>query len=364
MTAIRQEWHGKWAGWLAAAASAAVWCRLAGVEPGAAGCGTSAGIWLAWMEHAGTALLLGWLAWRATGRWFLGLAAGCLMMVHPLGVEDVAVGNEGTTGRWFLMVAILSLEWWRAMRREGKRGWKPWAVAAFGALLAVFAAVGLVRSGAALGGGAVDEASARSDAPAWWFRGLRYLAIPWPLNVAPAAPSGGEWAGAFWLAALVWMAWALRKAAPEASVGLGWIVAAGLCVSGLFWRMERPGAESLLAWMVPGFAVAVGFVLDRQGPGKARWWGLWLLLATYGALTWMRLGQWESGEKLWAAAALQNPGSAAALERLAVLRESAGDAEGAAQFREAARRVAGGEDVTGEAAGTTVEGMSKDEEMR
>ena len=327
---------------MAAVASAAVWCRLAGVEAGAAGCGTAVGIWLAWMEHAATALALGCLAWKATGRWFLGLAAGCLMMVHPLGVEDVAAGNEGTTGRWFLMLAIPAFGWWRALRRQGKRGGKTAGVFVFGVLLLGFASAGLVRSGAALADGVVDAASVRSDALAWWFRGLRYLAIPWPLNVAPAAPSGGEWAGVFWLAALVWMAWTLRKTAPEASAGLGWIVAAGLCVSGLFWRMERPGAESSLAWMVPGFALAVGFVLDRQGPGRARWWGLWLLLATYGALTWMRLGQWESAEKLWAAAALQNPGSTAALERLAVFREAAGDGEGAETFREAARNIPSG----------------------
>jgi hypothetical protein len=205
-----------------------------------------------------------------------------------------------------------------------------WAVVA-GVILA-FGGVGAA--------GLESPVDVRNDALAWWFRGLRYLTVPWPPSLDPAAPSGGALAGAFWLVVLGWMAWKLRKAAPEASAGLGWIVVAGLAASGLFWNVVRPGSDSGLAWMVPGFAVAVGFVLDRQGAGKARWWGLWLLLATYGALTWMRLGQWESGEKLWAAAALQNSGSTAALERLAVLREAVWDAEGASQFREAARRVA------------------------
>ncbi len=164
--------------------------------------------------------------------------------------------------------------------------------------------------------------------------------MPWPLNVAPAfepvaTPVSARLAwGLAWLALCAWGAWKARRGAPEVALGLVWMLAFFLPVSNL-WPLLHPVADRYLVPIVPGFAIVAAWILSHQSRGGRRL-GLAALAAIYALLLAVRLGQWESPEKLWSAAYFQNPRSATAATWLGLLHEEAGDADGAREFYRAA----------------------------
>ena len=176
--------------------------------------------------------------------------------------------------------------------------------------------------------------------PALWTRTLRLLLVPWPLNVTPAfepvtSPLSVSVAlGLGWMAFCGWGAWVARRSLPVLSLGLAWMGIFFLPVSNL-WPLLHPVADRYLYPIVPGFAVLAAWVISQQSR-TGRGVGLAALAALYALLLSMRLGQWESAEKLWTAAYFQNTKSATAATWLGLLREEAGDEEGAGVFYKAA----------------------------
>jgi hypothetical protein len=172
--------------------------------------------------------------------------------------------------------------------------------------------------------------------PALWTRTLRLLLVPWPLNVTPgfepvtSVVSIRFAAGIGWLALCGWGAWKARRAAPEVSLGLLWMLVFFLPVSNL-WPLLHPVADRYFYPIVPGFAVLAAWVLSHQSR-RGRATGLAALAAVYALLLILRLGQWQTPEKLWTAAYFQNPKSATASTWLGLLREEAGDTDGAREF--------------------------------
>ena len=164
--------------------------------------------------------------------------------------------------------------------------------------------------------------------------------MPWPLNVTPGfAPvvsptSLRSFWGLAWLALAAVGAWKARRALPEIALGLAWMLLFFLPVSNL-WPLLHPVADRYLYPVAPGFAILAAWVLSHQSR-RGRTLGLAALAAIYALLLAVRLGQWESAEKLWSAAYFQNPRSATAATWLGLLREEAGDAAGAREFYRAA----------------------------
>lgn len=342
---------------------------------------------LAW--HLGCAWMLGAMAWRAFGRrrW-LAAAAGLLFAIHPLTSEVVhSPGFRADAVCLFWMLAGLHAAWSCAGSEERKAAWGWGAAALAGAGVALLSkesavvwpllAAGLLWAGGrwgrrgwalcgagaavgalffawwgaggagmqAVGGGAWNGESLRGaarwfSAPALWARQLRYFAVPWPLNVTPGfepAEGGGDarvWAGLFWAAVFALGAAKGGRRTGALTLGLLWMGAAFLPVSNL-WPLLHPVADRYAYAGVAGFALAAGWVTAGQSV-RGRVAGLAMFVLFYGALTAVRLWQWQTPERLWSAAYYQNRQSADAATWLGLLREEAGDAEGAEAFFRAA----------------------------
>lgn len=336
--------------------------------------------------HLGCAALLAGLLLRLTGRNIFALAAGLLFALHPATSEAVhapgfradvlclfftlvflhgflapgpraAIGRVG--GLLALALALLAKETalvaplllgallvlFPAAFSGDRRSKGIWLAGACGLAAAFFALWLVLPTDLQAAGGAWNGESLRFpetlySAPALWARSLRLLLVPWPLNVTPgfepvSTPFSARMAwGLAWLALVVWGAWKARRAAPEISLGLVWMLAFFLPVSNL-WPLLHPVADRYLYPLVPGFAIVAAWILSHQSP-RGRRLGLAALAALYALLLALRLGQWASAEKLWTAAYFQNPRSATAATWLGLLRAEAGDADGAREFYRAA----------------------------
>jgi len=342
--------------------------------------------------HLGCVALLSGLLWRLTRQKYLTVAAGILFVLHPVLSEAVhapgfradvlcllfvlasihcflKTGSHAAVKRpdllrvgsgWILLaLALLSKEtavvmpvllgammWLFPSSFPEARRLRINSLLGCGALAAIFFVLWFLLPAALQGaGGSWNGESLRFPENLWsipvlWTRTLRLLVIPWPLNVTPgfeAVPSpltAGFAAGVFWLGLCGWGVWRARKIAPVVSLGLLWMLIFFLPVSNLF-PLLHPVADRYLVPVVPGFALLAAWVLSHQSPG-ARRLGLAAMAAIYALLLMMRLGQWESPERLWSAAYFQNPDSATAATWLGLLREEAGDADGARAFYAAA----------------------------
>jgi len=345
--------------------------------------------------HLGCAVLLMGLLWRLTGKQYLTVAVGVLFTLHPLMTEAVhAPGFRADvlcllfilasihcflktphpvavkcpdllrvgSGGLLLVLALLSKETavvmplllgvlillFPASFPEDRRGrWG--SLVGCGVLAAGFFVLWFLLPAALQGvGGSWNGESLQVpenlwSIPALWTRTLRLLIIPWPLNVTPgfdavSSPFTARFAsGVFWLGVCGWGAWRARKTAPLISLGLLWMLVFFLPVSNLF-PLLHPVADRYLVSIVPGFSILAAWVLSNQSR-RARRLGLASMAAIYALLLLMRLGQWQSPEKLWSTAYFQNPDSATAATWLGLLREEAGDPDGARAFYAAATEV-------------------------
>ena len=316
---------------------------------------------------------------RVGGRDFVVVGAGLLFAVHPALVEAVhAPGFRADVLCLFFMLA--SLHGFLSVRDRGVLGlaWggacaalallsKETALALpllLGGMMALFpgafpagrrAAVGTWAACAGIAGGffalwlalptemqalgvAWNGESLRFpetaySVPALWTRTVRFMAAPWPLNVAPdfepvaSARSGRLWVGAGWMALCGWGAWGLRRKQPLAALGVVWMGAFFLPVSNLL-PLLHPVADRYLYPIAPGFATLAAWGLFHL-PRRARGAALAGLVAVYAGLLIARVEEWRSAEALWTAAQGRNPNSATAATWLGLLREEAGDVDGA-----------------------------------
>lgn len=336
--------------------------------------------------HLGCVALFMGLLRRLTGKGFFAAAAGVLFGLHPILAEAVhapgfradvlcfffvlvflhgmlATGPRAAISRIggvvALGLALLSKEaalaaplllgalmilFPAAFPGERRAQWMRAAICA-GIAAGFFALWALLPADLQGAGGAWNGESLRFpetvySLPALWTRTLRLLLVSWPLNVTPAfepvaSPVSLRFGlGLGWLALCGWGAWKARRAAPEISLGLVWMMVFFLPVSNL-WPLLHPVADRYFYPIAPGFAVLVAWVLAHQSR-RGRTLGLAALAAIYALLLGLRLGQWESAEKLWTTAYFQNTKSAAAATWLGLLREEAGDADGARAFYQAA----------------------------
>ncbi len=336
--------------------------------------------------HLGCVALLMLLLWRLTGRGFFPAAAGVLFGLHPVLSEAVHApgfradvlclffvllflhGFPGPRSRpaifriggvACLALALLSKETAVVapvllaflmvlfpaafpMERREKAGWVAISLgisAGFFALWAVLPA-DMQAAGGSWNGESLRFPEAWFSAPSLWTRTLRLLLVPWPLNVTPGfepVASAGSLRfalGLGWLALCGWGAWRMRRAGPEISLGLLWMLVFFLPVSNL-WPLLHPAADRYLYPVAPGFSIMVAWVFAHQSR-VGRGAGLAAVAAIYALLLVLRLGQWESAGKLWTSAYFQNPKSATAATWLGLLREEAGDADGAREFYRAA----------------------------
>ncbi len=336
--------------------------------------------------HLGCVTLLVALLWRLTGRGFFAAAAGLLFGLHPVLSEAVhapgfradvlclffalaclhgfmAAGPRAAISRMggmaCLALALLSKETavaapvvlavlmllFPAAFSAGRRSQWAWLAASAGLaagffLLWAWWPTDLQAVGGTWNGESLRFPGTLWSLPALWTRTLRLLLVPWPLNVMPgfepveSAASIRLALGLGWLALCGWGAWRTRRAAPEIALGIGWMLAFFLPVSNL-WPLLHPVADRYFYPIAPGFAILAAWVLSHQSRA-GRTLGLAALAAIYALLLVVRLGQWESAEKLWSAAYFQNPNSATAATWLGLLRKEAGDADGAREFFKAA----------------------------
>lgn len=338
--------------------------------------------------HLANAGLLAWLVRRLTGHSFMAAASGLLFALHPLVTEPVhAPGFRADVLCLFFILAGAHLFWAEGTRATWRRTAscgllalallaKETAVAApllFAALVFLFPAksgapsgrifkwlavtfvlagvffvlwvaspVALQAAGHFWNGESLRFPETIFSAPALWTRTLRLLLVPWPLNVTPAftpvtsLASLRFWVGVGWLVFCLWGIRRAYRAAPALALGLLWALIFFLPVANLF-PLLHPVADRYFYPIVPGFAIAVAWLLAQQ-TRAARAVGLAGLLAIYALLISVRLGQWASGERLWTAAYFQNSQSATAATWLGLLRDEAGDAEGAREFYQAATK--------------------------
>ncbi len=336
--------------------------------------------------HLGCAALLAGLLRRLTRNEYLAAAAGLLFALHPAPAEAVhapgfradvlclffvlaflhaflapgpRAGLVRMGGLACLALALLAKETavvaplllgtlmvlfpaaFPGSRRDNLVGW----AAAAGLAALFFAAWLALPTDLQAAGGAWNGESLRCpetlySAPALWARSLRLLLVPWPLNVTPGfapvvSPTSlrSLW-GLIWLALGAVGAWKARQAAPELTLGLVWMLVFFLPVANL-WPLLHPVADRYFYPLAPGFAILAAWILAHQSR-RGRALGLGALAAIYALLLAVRLGQWDSAEKLWSTAYFQNPRSATAATWLGLLRQDAGDADGARAFYRAA----------------------------
>jgi len=332
--------------------------------------------------HLGCVALLMGLLWRLTGQGYLAAAVGVLFGLHPVLSEAVhAPGfradilcllyilaslhcflraeNHGAIkrigGGLFLTLALLSKETavvfplllgtlmflFPVAFPQARRVRLASLAACAGLAAGFFLLWFLLPADLQAGGGSWNGESLHFpetlfSMPALWTRTLRLLLVPWPLNVTPGFKAVESMlsirfaAGMAWLGLCGWGAWRARRVAPVVSLGLLWMLIFFLPVSNL-WPLLHPVADRYLVSIVPGFAILAAFVLSHQSR-RGRSLGLASLAAIYALLLVMRLGQWQSPETLWTAAYFQNPDSATSATWLGLLREEAGDADGAREF--------------------------------
>lgn len=294
--------------------------------------------------HLAAAVLFGVFVWRRFGRPFPAVVAALLTAVHPAATEVLAAPTHAPLA---LALFFFCLAAWALRAPSPRRHEIAGAVltALFGLMVLAPALVHGWRATAAAYSAdpPYTPLQALSAAPWLWFRSLRCLLVPWPLNIAQPTPavapfSVSFWIGLAWLAAAVWGAIAARRVLPDLSFGLAWMLAAFLPFSNLV-PLPQPVADRYLYFMVPGFSLAVASVLARHDSRGARLAGAIVLFAIYAALVRMRLDQWRNPDALWAAAAFHNPASVSVNLECARLCDLSGNAEGAAAFRAAADRL-------------------------
>ncbi len=336
--------------------------------------------------HVGCVALLMGLLWRLTHQKFLVAAAGILFGLHPVVSEAVhapgfradvlcflfglaslhlCIGTKAhgagkrAGGVLFLALALLSKEtavvvpvllgalmflFPGAFPEERRARFLMLAIFS-GVAVGFFGLWALLPTDLQAAGGAWNGESLRFpetvfSIPSLWTRTVRLLLVPWPLNVTPAFEpvtsllSISVLLGLVWMGICGWGAWVAHRSSPVVSLGLAWMAIFFVPVSNL-WPLLHPVADRYLYPIVPGFALVAAWVLSHQ-TRAGRGFGLAALAALYALLLGMRLGQWESAEKLWTAAYFQNSNSATASTWLGLLREEAGDSEGARAFYEAA----------------------------
>ena len=336
--------------------------------------------------HMGCVALLMGLLWRLTHQKFLVAAAGFLFGLHPVVSEAVhAPGFRADVLCFLFVLASLHLFLEKGAHAATKRAGGVLCLALallsketalvvpvlLGALMFLFPgafpserrarfSMVVLCGGVAAGffalwallptdlqaaGGSWNGESLRFSEtvfsiPSLWTRTIRLLLVPWPLNVTPAFKpvtslySISVLLGLGWMVFCGWGAWVARRSSPVISLGLAWMAIFFVPVSNV-WPLLHPVADRYLYPIVPGFALVAAWVLSHQ-TRAGRGLGLAALAAIYALLLGMRLGQWESAEKLWTTAYFQNPNSATASTWLGLLREEAGDSEGARAFYEAA----------------------------
>ena len=336
--------------------------------------------------HLGCVALLMLLLWRLTQQRFLAAAAGVLFGLHPVLSEAVhAPGFRADVLCFFFILASLHLFMDTGTHAAAKRAGgilclglallsKETAVVfpfVLGVLMVLFPGVfpaerrarfsmwmgclgvaagffvlwallptDLQAAGGSWNGESLQFPETVFSIPALWTRTLRLLLVPWPLNVTPAfKPVNSPFSvsvvlGLGWMVFCGWGAWVARRSLPVLTLGLAWMGIFFVPVSNL-WPLLHPVADRYFYPIVPGFAVLAAWVLSQQSR-TGRGLGLAALAALYALLLGLRLGQWESAEKLWATAYFQNTKSATAATWLGLLREEAGDGEGACTFYKAA----------------------------
>lgn len=336
--------------------------------------------------HVGCVALLMLLMWRLTRQQFLAAAAGILFGLHPVVSEAVHapgfradvlcflfglaslhlfIGTKARAtakragGVLFLALALLSKEtavvvpfllavliWLFPGAFPAERRTRISIVAICGGVAAGFFVLwALLPTDLQAAGGSWNGESLRFpetvfSVPSLWTRTLRLLLVPWPLNVTPAFEpvtslfSISILLGLGWMLLCGWGAWVARRSWPVLTLGLVWMALFFLPVSNL-WPLLHPVADRYFYPIVPGFAVLAAWVISQQSR-TGRGLGLAVVAALYALLLGLRLGQWESAEKLWMSAYFQNSKSATAATWLGLLREEAGDPEGACAFYKAA----------------------------
>ena len=301
--------------------------------------------------HVAAALALGWMAWRRWRRPFLALASATLLAFHPLGLE-LSICRIF----WALPMTAILIALALGVIHARTRPRKAIIVGAF-LLLGLLALAVHLHLAAVLRPwwepdvaivAPLADALASASRPvvvycAAWLKNLRLALMAWPLNVAPdqALPLLREprlWVGGVWLAVAAWGAFSARTRWPEMHLALSWMLLAhllGLLPAAL--GIAPPAADAYAYLVLPGAALGMATLLDRQGPGPMRWTGLSLMLALLLALTFLRTTQTRSGR--WAAAAFANPRSVTALHQLALRATAAGDPAAASAFLSEASRL-------------------------
>lgn len=153
-------------------------------------------------------------------------------------------------------------------------------------------------------------------APWLWFNALRVLIAPIALRadyvVTPAASifTLRFGLGALAVVTAAALAWRLRRNAPAAALGLGWMLVAFGPVSNLV-PLFNPFAERYLYLLAAGFALALATAMARLSPAH-RGRVLALACAVYAALTICRVADWKDDVTIWSKTLAQEPRSARA----------------------------------------------------
>lgn len=153
-------------------------------------------------------------------------------------------------------------------------------------------------------------------APWLWFKALRVLIAPIALRadyvVTPAASifTLRFALGALAVATASAFAWRLRRNAPAAALGLGWMLVAFVPVSNLV-PLFNPFAERYLYLPAAGFALALATAASLL-PAAHRGRVLALVCAVYAALTICRVADWRDDATVWSRTLEQEPRSARA----------------------------------------------------
>ena len=304
--------------------------------------------WFALAAHGVAAALFAAILLVRTRSRFLAWTAAALFALHPVATEVLAAPPHRPLAP---AMAFFLLAAWALLRRPGRR---PRPADALGAALSALFGLALLLPALVAGWRATaafyaaDPAWTLADrfatAPWLFFRSLRCLLVPWPLNVAqplvPAAPfSTRFWIGMVWTALVVAGAVGLGRLLPELAAALVLLLAAFLPFSGLL-PLPHPVADRYLYFMAPGFALAAATVLSRHPSRGARASGAVLLLLLFALLLHLRLPQWRTPESLLAAASFQNPASVSVNRACADLCDALGRPENAALYRAEADRLA------------------------
>lgn len=306
------------------------------------------------LHHLALALALAWSLWKLFRRPFLATAAALLLALHPL-VLDLSLARLHYPFPALLTLLVLLLPFLKKSPSETPSR-RPRLLTALAILLLLLLLLLLFRHARLLRPYwnpdlLVAVAPADTYSPisrllvpfAQYFRHLRLALMGWPLTLAPdltppALSSAQVWLGLFWFLASLWGAFAARRQWPEMALALSSLLALHLLTSLLPLLGLAPPADDTYAYLLlPSAALGVATLLDRQGPGFLRTFGLVALLAVLLALSHIRAMQWPPTP--WASAAFSNPRSATALHQLALHSAANGDPAAAADFLAEADRL-------------------------